>query len=57
MFHVLAETVMEFNTFQAWIHCGRSILVHKYSNQNTSAIQQYTWPIPQEVTKNSPIRG
>ena len=25
--------------------------MHKYSNQNTLAIQQYRWPIPQEVTK------
>ena len=25
--------------------------MHKYSNQNTSVIQQYRWPIPQEVTK------
>ena len=29
----------QFKISKAWIYCGISILVHKYSNQNNSAIQ------------------
>ena len=31
--------------------------MHKYSNQNTSAIQQYRWPIPQEVDDTSVVKA